>query len=123
MDYNKLTPAQKEVIENKGTEPAFSGQYYDFYGNGDYVCARCNNPLFSSKAKFKSDCGWPAFDDEYKGAVKHVLDADGARTEIICNRCGAHMGHVFEGEQLTPKNTRFCVNSLSIKFVPKNKKF
>jgi len=122
MPYNKLTHEQKDVIENKKTEPLFSGKYNDFFQNGIYVCARCNNPLFSSEAKFRSGCGWPSFDDEFKGAVKHLPDTDGLRTEIICAQCGAHLGHVFEGENLTPKNTRLCVNSLSIKFVPTSDK-
>lgn len=116
MAYNKLSIEAKEIIENKKTEAPFSGKYNDFFDNGEYVCARCNNPLFSSAAKFRSGCGWPAFDDEYPGAVKHIPDVDGLRTEIVCANCDAHLGHVFTGEQLTPKNTRFCVNSLAIKF-------
>jgi len=116
MPNNELSAEAKEVIENKKTEAPFSGKYNDFFDNGQYVCARCNNPLFSSAAKFRSGCGWPAFDDEYPGAVKHVADADGSRTEILCAQCGAHLGHVFKGEQLTAKNVRFCVNSLSLKF-------
>lgn len=105
------------MIENKRTEPPFSGKYEDFFEVGEFVCARCNNPLFGSEAKFRSGCGWPSFDDEYPGAVKHIPDADGMRTEILCARCGAHLGHVFKGEQLTEKNVRFCVNSLALKFV------
>jgi len=119
MKNNELTDEQKRIIENKGTEPPFSGEYNDFFKEGTYACARCDNPLYSWEAKFKSGCGWPAFDDEIPGAVKHVPDADGTRIEIACANCGAHLGHVFEGEELTPKNTRHCVNSLSIKFVPK----
>lgn len=118
MKHNKLTKEQEEVIENKATEPPFSGEYNEFFKEGDYVCARCDNPLYSSAAKFKSGCGWPAFDDEYKDAVKHIPDKDGTRTEIVCAKCGGHLGHVFEGEHLTDKNIRHCVNSLSIKFVP-----
>lgn len=121
MKYNELSQEQEQVIVNKGTEAPFSGKYNDFFGEGEFVCARCNNPLFPSSAKFRSGCGWPAFDDEYKGAVKHVLDADGTRTEIVCANCNAHLGHVFVGENLTPKNTRLCVNSLSMNFVPKEK--
>jgi peptide-methionine (R)-S-oxide reductase len=119
--FNKLTPSQEDIILGRGTEPPFSGEYNDSFKEGIYVCARCNNPLYSSAAKFKSGCGWPAFDDEFKGAINHVPDADGLRTEIVCAKCGGHLGHVFEGENLTPKNIRHCVNSLSIKFVSKEK--
>ena len=122
MKLNNLTSAQEEVILKKGTEPPFSGKYNDFFKDGTYVCARCDNPLYSSAAKFKSGCGWPAFDDEFEGAVKHIPDADGLRTEIVCGKCGAHLGHVFTGENLTPKDTRHCVNSLSINFIPKDQK-
>ncbi len=122
MIYNELTSAQKAVIENKGTEPPFTGEYVDFFKPGYYACARCDNPLYSSEAKFHSGCGWPSFDEAYAGAVKEILDADGSRKEIVCFVCGAHLGHVFRGEQATPKDTRYCVNSLSIKFVPEDNK-
>ncbi len=118
MKLNKLTPEEEKIIEGKGTEAPFSGEYNDFYKEGEYVCKRCDNPLYSSKAKFKSGCGWPSFDEHYSGAVKRIPDKDGRRTEIVCAKCGAHLGHVFEGEKLTPKDIRHCVNSLSIKFKP-----
>lgn len=117
-----LTPEEELVIVKKGTEPPFSGEYNNFFKEGVYVCRRCSNPLFDSKAKFKSGCGWPAFDEHIKGSVKRIPDRDGQRTEIICAKCQAHLGHVFEGEKLTAKNVRNCVNSLSIKFVPKDAK-
>ena len=122
IKLNILTPEEEAVIVNKVTEEPFSGEYDDFYKDGMFVCKRCGNLLYSSEAKFKSGCGWPRFDDEIKRSVKRIPDADGTRTEIICAKCGAHLGHVFEGEELTPKNTRHCVNSLSIKFVEKNDK-
>jgi peptide methionine sulfoxide reductase msrA/msrB len=116
MNYNKLTPEESYVIENKGTERPFSGKYNDFYEKGIYICKKCENPLYRSDSKFKSGCGWPSFDDEIEGAVKRLPDRDGRRVEIVCANCGAHLGHVFEGEKFTPKNTRHCVNSLSLKF-------
>lgn len=122
IKLNKLTPEEEAVIVNKATEEPFSGEYDDFYKDGTFVCKRCGNPLFSSEAKFRSGCGWPSFDDEIKGSVKRIPDADRTRTEIICAKCGAHLGHVFEGEKLTSKNTRHCINSLSIKFKEKNDK-
>jgi len=121
MRYNNLTKEQKKVILEKGTEAPFSGNYNNFFEKGLFVCARCNAPLYKSEYKFVSDCGWPSFDDEIENAVKRTDDPDGMRTEITCNNCGAHLGHIFIGEHLTSKNTRHCVNSLSLKFVPKEK--
>ena len=117
--YNQLTPEQEDVIIHKHTEPPFSGEYDDFWQSGTYVCRRCNTPLYRSDDKFNAHCGWPSFDIEIKGAVTWVPDPDGQRTEIICNHCGGHLGHVFIGERMTEKNTRHCVNSRSLKFVPK----
>lgn len=121
MKYNKLTPEEERVIVDKGTEAPFSGEYNDFFKKGIYVCRRCENPLYTSEAKFKSGCGWPSFDDEIKGSVKRIPNADGTRTEIVCAKCSGHLGHVFEGEKLTEKNLRHCVNSLSIKFIENGK--
>jgi methionine-R-sulfoxide reductase len=119
MKNNKLTPQEEYVILRKGTEAPFSGKYNDFFQKGNYVCRQCETLLYKSDDKFRSHCGWPSFDDELPGAVKRSLDADGRRIEITCHACGAHLGHVFEGEQLTPKNLRHCVNSLSLKFISK----
>ena len=121
MEYNKLTPEEEKVIVGKETEMPFSGEYNEFFVEGTFVCRRCDAPLYKSDSKFHSNCGWPSFDQEIPAAVKRIPDHDGRRTEIICNNCGAHLGHVFVGEQNTPTNTRHCVNSLSLKFIPKTK--
>lgn len=120
MTYNTLTGEESRVIMGKGTEAPFSGEYDNFYADGTYICRRCNNPLYSAKTKFDASCGWPSFDDHFEGAVIRKTDADGRRTEIVCSNCGGHLGHVFEGEHMTEKDTRHCVNSLSIKFIPKD---
>ncbi|MCH7730931.1 MAG: bifunctional methionine sulfoxide reductase B/A protein [Candidatus Marinimicrobia bacterium] len=121
MTYNKLTPEEEDVILQKGTERPYSGKYANQHETGIYTCKQCNVQLYRSEDKFDSHCGWPSFDNEIEGAVKRVPDADGVRTEIVCNNCGAHLGHVFLGERFTSKNTRHCINSISMNFVAADK--
>ena len=115
--YNQLTPEERYVIEHKGTERPFTGEYDNFYESGMYICRRCDAELYRSDDKFDAHCGWPAFDKEVPGAVKRLADPDGFRVEIQCANCGGHLGHVFDGERFTPTNSRHCVNSLSMRFV------
>lgn len=122
MKFNALNDFEKSVIEGKGTERPFTGIYYKHEEKGTYQCKKCNAPLYRSADKFDAHCGWPSFDDEIKGAVKRTTDADGRRTEITCAKCDAHLGHVFTGEGFTSKNTRHCVNSVSLNFLPEQKK-
>jgi methionine-R-sulfoxide reductase len=116
---NELSKEEQRVILHKGTERPYSGEFNDFKREGVFVCRHCDSPLYTSESKFDSGCGWPSFDDNVSDAVERVMDADGSRVEIVCKNCKGHLGHVFEGERFTSKNTRHCVNSISMKFIPK----
>lgn len=120
MPYNPLSSAEASVILHQGTEAPFQGEYDRLFRDGTYICRQCNTPLFDAKTKFDAGCGWPAFDDHFPGAVKTIPDTDGRRTEIRCAQCDGHLGHVFTGEGHTAKNTRHCVNSLSLRFIPRD---
>lgn len=121
VSLNKLTAEEKSVIEDGATEAPYKGKYTNNTAKGIYLCKRCNAPLYTSESKFDSHCGWPSFDEEIKGSVKRFSDPDGMRTEIVCSKCNAHLGHVFLNEGFTNKNTRHCVNSISMVFVPAKK--
>lgn len=116
MKYNKLSQEERRVIEDKGTELPFSGEYNNFFKEGTYFCKKCDTALYKSENKFKSSCGWPSFDEEIKDKIKKIPDIDGVRVEIVCATCYGHLGHIFEGEGFTNKNVRHCVNSISLKF-------
>jgi len=119
-NLENLSEFEKQVIAQKGTERPFSSELLDIKDDGVFVCKLCKAPLFKSSAKFNSGTGWPSFDDAIEGAIKEILDADGRRTEIVCNNCNAHLGHVFRGEGFTPKSTRHCVNGISLEFKKSN---
>jgi methionine-R-sulfoxide reductase len=119
---NKLTQEEERIIVHKGTESPYSGEYDSFFEDGVYVCRRCETPLYRSDSKFSSGCGWPSFDSEIENAVHRIPDSDGRRVEIVCSHCEGHLGHVFEGERFTPKDTRHCVNSVSMQFISTLKK-
>ena len=118
QNYNALNAEERYVIDHKGTERPFAGEYDEFYEEGHYICRKCNAEIYRSIDKFDAHCGWPAFDKEVPGAVNHLPDPDGHRTEVECANCGGHLGHVFMGEGFTPTNARHCINSISMKFVP-----